>query len=49
MCESSSDPSKTHNRIYFSKEQTDIGREGPMSKGEQPRPLAKVLKLCLSV
>jgi len=28
--------------------QTDMGREGPVSKGEQPRPLAKVLKLYLS-
>jgi hypothetical protein len=25
--------------------QTDMGREGPVSKGEQPRPLAKVLKV----
>lgn len=32
--------------IYWG--QTDMGREGPVSKGEQPRPLAKVLKLYLS-
>jgi len=31
------------------KRQTDLGREGPESKGEQPRPLAKVPKFYFSV
>lgn len=30
--------SKTPNEINLIHEQTDIGREGPMSRGKQPRP-----------
>jgi len=36
--------SKTSNKFYLTYEQTDLGREGPMSRGKQPRLQAKVLK-----
>jgi len=38
------DTSKTSNKFYFINKQTDIRREGLMSKGKQPRLQAKVPK-----
>jgi len=34
--------------IFINKKWTDLGREGPRSKGKQPRSYAKVLKTDLS-